>query len=636
MDFICILGMVMKYLTQLLLSISFLLVSSLVCADVFWEQEAPKHYGSDFESYLISHRAPIVSDYKDCSGSNCIYYVRLGERELKGKSLSVFEFTRYKNIAYAVIKDGPNIYIANSKDSKKHYIDYEIPKGGLSLSRYKRVGTFPYAAVVEPGVLLYVKSKELRSSNNEVRALPSKPLFHTFGTSLNGDWAMAFIGKDYRTYLVNGYGVHSLGLQLSKQSDVNFTLSVYPMGKNEAWVAQYEYRNKRNKSLWLHHYKDGQSKRYLVMNTIENDRGMKPHLYVDVKGMLRLSTETLESEYHYTIDPKKLKAQKPPLNPYPKQDILELNLGAGVRYTRWDVMQSVDDPRKGDSNSSQKFAKVSYKMNDSFMREFSVSGRLFGNDIVLSQLKSDAQSELNSYERAASERLYGAIGFNRLFSGPSTLRLEYTYQKIGGVAKYSEINKENERAVEFVNEYKKISLIKTTDWGYYYGLTYAKNDLPMALGFYTSNNATPVTYFDPELGLVRYGLSFGFRTAQYTQRYMFNQSRFYFDTRFGIDSVSLNISDDIKEKVIGESGNKLKGAGNFGLSFSLEAGYLWQVRSVKAGGLGLTFQAGGSIDIDNVGNSLSDEDEIEEDEILVSFERTDIRWGPFARLSLVF
>lgn len=77
---------------------------------------------------------------------------------------------------------------------------------------------------------------------------------------------------------------------------------------------------------------------------------------------------------------------------------------------------------------------------------------------------------------------------------------------------------------------------------------------------------------------------------------------------------------------------------NFGLAVdaSLELGYILQRRSVDWGGAGFSFQAGVSVDADFYINDLSGDAEVDDDEIVASFNRSDYRYGPFARLNVIF
>src|SRR5690606_27549294 len=62
----------------------------------------------------------------------------------------------------------------------------------------------------------------------------------------------------------------------------------------------------------------------------------------------------------------------------------------------------------------------------------------------------------------------------------------------------------------------------------------------------------------------------------------------------------------------------------------------WQARSVRWGGLGAALQAGVSADVETSYNGVSEDSEIEADEIRSALERTDVRWAPFVRPNLMF
>src|SRR5690606_40606596 len=102
--------------------------------------------------------------------------------------------------------------------------------------------------------------------------------------------------------------------------------------------------------------------------------------------------------------------------------------------------------------------------------------------IALTWLTSEAEQGMNQLERSAIRKLYGSIGFERFFHGPTRLQLEFASELAGGVATYRD-NNGAEQVVAFENDYQRLALLVTSELGWRSGASYSRNTMPKAVGF---------------------------------------------------------------------------------------------------------------------------------------------------------
>jgi hypothetical protein len=97
---------------------------------------------------------------------------------------------------------------------------------------------------------------------------------------------------------------------------------------------------------------------------------------------------------------------------------------------------------------------------------------------------------------------------------------------------------------------------------------------------------------------------------------------------------------DIDKTIIADaelkSDKDFKSNTGFSIDGSIELGYIYQRRSVDYMGAGFSLQAGISIDAEYYLNSVNEDDDIDDDEIAASFDRSDYRYGPFVRFNMMF
>lgn len=614
---------------------NWLLLSQVVQA-VHWEQEPHQNSGITHKQFLDSLGLANAAMQQQCSkdGKHCSYWLQVGQQRFNvSKESSLIASTRYSGVTYAYYSDNDQHFIVNSHGQKAKapaiYPEVYLTDPAL-FSGYE--SNYVGMIISKEGTPIYVKNDQLIVGKSRI-SLESKPLFFTFGTSLQGDWVLAMIDKKYQIHLVNSQSHAIVPTSLNKRSDLRFILSAYPTGPKSSWLTVFEYQNKRNKTLSLYQNRNGKVSRFTVANSVKGDVGVLPEIYVDANQHLRIFSNAKTNKYFYTLNPKNLTNQQPLANPYLGEDITDILIAAGVRATQWTVSESVKSPKGNDSNN---LAKVKYQMNDSILTEFKIAGRVYGNHLSLSYLQNQAEKDMNSLEKAATKKLYAAIGLDRFFNGASTLRLEYASETAGGIATYSNnLDASDSQVAAFENDYKRFGIIRTMELGTFAGINYTQNNMPMAIGFF-EQYGQPILEFDPDLKIKKLSFIMGYDTSQYSSRYLFNYRSFYFDGRLGLGIYDYKISSDILSKVKAETGKKDDSSFGFAMDGYLETGYIWQVRSVKAAGLGVSLQAGINADFEYYLNSISDNNDIKPDRFEASFERHDIRWGPFLRLNMIF
>ncbi|WP_420590159.1 hypothetical protein [Bacterioplanoides sp.] len=596
---------------------------------IHWQHSQPQPHGKSYYGYLSGLGVENVFYNSKCSSDNaCSYWIRIGERKLSlGKDSSLIGHGRYLSGSYAFYKSGEQYYVAASHGRPR--------KLGDSLSKLCGFGLLP-EVIVSPRGEVVCHNNEKLFINGKSQPLPQSAIYASFGVSYKGHWALAFIDEDYNLHVGNQQGFRQIRTGLHGRSDLKDILSVFPTGTNSAWVAVYEYRSKRNKSLMLYRLSEQQQRGYQVLNSIVDDAGINPQLYLTRDNQIRLHSNALRQDYYYQFSPASLSKQQPLHNPFPEPDLAEFSLSLGTRLTAWSVDQEVKEPKSIDDEGDGKtLAKTRYNMNNSLLTEVRFSGRILNTQLALSYLESKAEEGASQLEKAASRKLFGTLGFDQFFSGASSLVIEYAKEDVGGIATFRSGDSPSE-STAFTNRYERYALLKTEEKGIYKGVSYSRNNVPTAIAFFESGLRQPKIYFDRDFELEKLLFVIGYNTAQYTARYMFNHSSFYLNGRVGAGLFSFRIGDRVVREAEQHFGKSYEEEISLALDANIEFGYLWQNRSLKHAGLGSTVQLGFSTDVEFYINTVDKETTVDSDEIITSFERTDWRYGPFLRASLIF
>lgn len=610
-------------------SIALVLALPLTSQAIHWQHTQPQPTGQSYYGYLSSIGVENVFYNSKCSSNNsCSYWIRIGERKLSvGKDSSLIGKGRYASGSYAFYQRDKHYYVAASHGRTRHL--------GDNLSNLCGGSLLP-DVIVSPRGELVCHNNQTLFINGKGLALPATAIYSSFGVSYQGYWALAFIDENYNLHVGNEHGFRQIRTGLHSRSDLKDTLSVFPVANTNAWVAVYEYRSKRNKSLMLYHLSHQQQTRYQIVNSIVDDAGINPQLYLTRNNQIRLNSDALRQDYYYQFSPASLKQQRPLQSPFPGPDLAELSLSLGTRLTSWSVDQEVKEPKSiNDDNDAKTLAKTEYNMNHSLLTEVRFSGRVMNTQLALSYLESKAEEGASRLEKAASRKLFGTLGFDQFFNGASSLVIEYSKEDVGGIATFhsEDGNREN---TAFTNHYERYGLLKTEEKGIYKGIHYSRNNIPTAVAFFESGLRQPKIYFDRDFELQKLLFVIGYDTAQYTARYMFNHSSWYLNGRVGMGLFSFSVGNRIVRQAEQHFAKTYKDEVSLALDANIEFGYLWQNRSLQHAGLGSTIQLGFSTDVEFYLNTLGKEAKVEDDEIVTSFERTDWRYGPFLRASLIF
>lgn len=563
-----------------------------------------------------------------CKDGDCNYWLRIGDQQTSvSENANLIEQSRYSRKTFAIMKDDDELFVVDS-DFKYKTISSKSLTRCLSRAHSAK-------GVSINGNSLCIDSKKLYAGKQKIK-LPVEAVYATIGTNYKGYWQAAFIGEDYNVYVGNHKGFDKVNVGLHSQSDLKDILHIFPISSTKSLLSVYVYDNKRNKSLMLYRLSNLHSLGTMkqtsisVINTIETDAGLNPEVYMDKHSNILVSSIANTTSYQYKINDSYFN-NKSHENPYRGKDMLELLIGYPIRHTRWSIDQSVKSPNKDDTTLS----KTKYDMNQSLLKEISLQGKFMGNPIVLKLAKSEAEKGLNYTEKAAADRIYGYLGINDFFDGASTLRLEFSKETVGGVAEWKD-ESNTITTTDFVNEYAQFSVLKTEEQGKFKGISYTNNNLPMAVALFNSSKSGGQVFFDPDLAIKKLSFTFGYDEAQYTSRYLFDYNNFYLSQRYNLGLFQYSIDKDIVKQAKAHYDKKYSSTPGLALAASLEFGYIVQRRSVDLGGAGYSFQAGLSVDADFYIHSLGEESEVEDNEIVASFNRTDYRYGPFVRINIIF
>ncbi|MBE0482989.1 MAG: hypothetical protein IBX52_05755 [Bacterioplanes sp.] len=590
---------------------------------LWWEHAPSRSHDLTYSEYLHSQGIPEAKRRSQCKDKACRYWIELGEAQFRvNKDARIVAQSRYHDRSYALYQQQNAYYLISSLGHRRPQPDDTLNRCASQI------------IIRHDGVPICVTRNDTLLIGTHIQILPIKPLTYQLATSHQGDWVLAMLDQQFNLHLIDASGHRQTHTQLHRHSDIFHTLSVFPQAPGNTWVALYEYHNKRNKRLSLYHAQQASVQRYTVTNSVGDDTGVRPSLYQTNKHELRLSTAMRSATKYYRIAPDSLSQQQPTPNPYTAHDMADVLLGVGLRNTHWAVRQTVESP-PGHDGSTDTLASVTYRMNQSTLHEYRLSGQVAGKQIALTWLTSDAEQDMNRLERAATRKLYGSIGFDRWFVGPSLLRLEFASEQAGGIATYRD-NQGNQHATAFENDYRRYALLVTGELGGFGGISYSRNNMPMAIGFFQSGLSDPDIYFDPDFELKKLLFVFGYDTAQYASRYLFNSRGFYLDGRIGLGFFDYRIGNDVLNDAKAKSGKKHNSSLGFAVDLFAEMGYFWQARSVRWGGIGTSLQLGLSADLEAYLNGVTQESKIDVNEIRSSFERIDLRWGPFARFNMMF
>ena len=609
--------------------LTLLFITSSSVFSMNYEIQPPEKEVVFLNSYLDSINTKRARIKSKCKDDDCRYWLTIGnKRKSVDKSTKVITQGRYISDTLVIIKNSEGVQIIDSN------FGYQKIQGE-GLLRCLSTSHLAVGISIQKDALC-ITSDYLFAGNKEIK-LPAEALYATVGISYRGHWQTAFVGADYNVYVGNHKGFDKIEVGLNDQSDLKDILSLFPLSSTQSLLSVYVYQNKRNKSLILYrlsnlHSKIEMKKEFItVINSIETDVGLNPMVYINQQDEIVVTSKAKTGDYQYTIKSSSFNNTQNYSNPYQNKDTLDLLIGTSIRHTNWSINQKVKSP----NHESSDLAKTQYHMNQSLLKEIIIQGKLMGNPIALQYAKNEATKKLGIIEKAAAERFYGYIGFKDIFKGASTLRLEFRQESVGGIADWK--NESNTTtSTRFINNYTQYSALKTEEQGFYKGVSYTNNNLPMAVAFFDNQKSNGQVYFDSDLEIKKLSLSFGYDESQYASRYLFDHKRFYLSPRFSVGIFQYNINKDIIKSAESYFGKKLKTEIGFSMDGSIELGYLWQKRSANWGGSGGSLQVGLSIDAEFYLNDIGSEDEIADNEIAASFNRSDYRYGPFARLNIIF
>ncbi len=309
--------------------------------------------------------------------------------------------------------------------------------------------------------------------------------------------------------------------------------------------------------------------------------------------------------------------------------------GGGIMYSFWHITSA--RPSSEDV-PGDRIIKPDYNLADSLINEFSVEGRYGSFSLALTYLKSfiSDKIEATAGKKAATsfDFLAGSIGFDKLFLGLD-LRVSGKYGKIKGG--YRDKAGLDSPAI-FDSDYRFLSLSLLDAYRLRYSVFYQNYDFHIPVYAYKVEDGKKSFSFSDSFGAgVRFhdvGFTFGYSRLDYAVKYE-NKVFDWFvagDIGIGLSIASLEKSRKVEDENISR-------VFTFMFPFNLEGGIIWYKRWHRIYGTGIYSKIGYRVNGNFTGfNSKPDdlEDPVSGGFIHTSFQRTEIRHGPFLSLGFVF
>ena len=233
--------------------------------------------------------------------------------------------------------------------------------------------------------------------------------------------------------------------------------------------------------------------------------------------------------------------------------------------------------------------------------------------------------------------LTGLVDFNGFFKGADTLRLKMDMMKTTGTATFysssSNFCLQNGCKVsrQFDSKYVNIEALNVGEGGVYHGFSYSSYDMPATLGLQTSNEALHGVAFDEDYEQKKYMWVIGLDAASYASRYHLDYGSLYLLPRIGFGIAQHHFSGKAVEEALNGDKREITGEYALALTYALDLGYIYQRRWGAAKGLGYSVQGGLRAKYEMAKFVDYDHEDLE-----VAFSGSDIMWGPYLQLNVMF
>ena len=563
-------------------------------------------------------------------------------------SVSLIASGRYRKFASALVK-----YSWESDDkyhSKVFLINDSGRKTIFSFSEYDRDEVLSKIISENNNLVILTSSSIVTMTNDgtiQTKALSSSIKLTKGLLRNNPDGEIAVIAVSTKDKIVLG-NLESQSIlpdfTLSRHGDKEDILGVYPASKNITHGVVYKYVNEYCKGLFYverNLYGEHRFRKGWIFNSEDRNIGWKPDIYSENGGVIISSTNSSDDKkVHFRISNTALNGIEN--NVYPSH--LTKNLcqekggsflmGGGISNISWIASSKVEKDDKT-------YLDVDYDISDSLFYMAQFEGRIGDTRLTMTYLrhkaKEIAEDKPEEIEgQLANYFLKGGMDFYGLLSKSSSLRLVLEKSQISGIAKVK-IGDALVRTEEFESKYDRYAALAMREKGLYYGFQYEKYAMPSAIGF--SNKSKRIVYseLDPEFGIEKASLLFGYDELAYSKRYETNYQDLYFAGNIGVGLAWLSVSDNIEKLAKSSTGKSdIDVPVAFTFDGMMEFGYLWQRRFKKIKGFGYTFNIGYRAKGVYMRAGQSEGSKASSDGLALEFDRYDVLHGPFAQLNLIW
>lgn len=621
---------------------------------------------TDRERAFTAQGAPALNLGQECDDDgDCWPVIRTGtgeevERFAEDDTVYQLARARYAERAFLVIS-----YECDGKDCREHLYRYRLDADGdfgrdevsTDLRRHFRGQTLGSLVDLLPGTnerpallsmnvrrdgeLLLLTEKGLVQADDSGAALAEHPapvpLTHgRLQNALNGGQGAIAVDENNRVWLSDGERWLGGDLRLPEHGDRSGIFTVYPVAEDRLVAGVYRYANIYNKGLFLLHARLGDESvaHGPVLLSHGRNVGWDPEVFPLGDRLLLVARDSTHGgQVQVAVPRERLGELSPEIPPeFPAgENRVELHTGAGIQQLYWEAQSKV---KKDDTTHT----RVDYRIDRSLLLSGHFQARVGDTRLTLAYLQDRAgeRAEASGGEtrREAVEYLMGTVDFQGLFAPSSGLRLAFRRHRTSGVA---EVTGDTATEYEpFSVRYRQYGLYNTLERGHYWGAEYTRYRMPSAVGFSDASKAIVYSDFDPDFGIEKYSLVYGYDAQSYAKRYEANYGEWYLSGKAGLGMGQADVSSRVRNDAKAATGeSELNGLSFVAFDAMLESGLIWQRRWRPAAGLGFQLLAGYRVSGSHMGAGQGEESDSQEG-LSLEFTRYDIWHGPFARLNLVF
>ena len=597
-------------------------------------------------AYFNRIGAPLVRlaqrEIPDCE-ENCTYPVILNQAGKVIKtygvhsSLTVIATGRYQDIAYMQYR---HTYSSSDTHTTESLLINHL--GKLSPARPTVAAI---ARLIGPkGHIFAITQTGLYKNRQLILPVKGTLKYAHIANNPMGSIAVIAITKNNKVMISNTKKWLFSGIALPQHGDRNGVLSVYPSNENRLYFGVYKYVNVYNKGLMAGtaDFVSGVLSTGWLINSAERNVGWDPDVFVhdqqvviaakDSSHHRRITFNVLEQDFAQIA---KTENKPTHIEGYEEEQLLSFLVGAGVAHFNWNALSGVPEENE-----------MEYDIGSSTYNALTFEGRIKDTQLTVSYLKNQAEPS-GDFGKAATEILNILVDFDHLFSDSfgdsSSLRLSMSSGKGQGIYDYQKLSSSlstgpSSQQGSFKSELERYSAKIMAERGVFIGLEYAQYTTPSAIGFSNSNKDIEYLTLDEQFGIQNYMLQLGYDEISYAKRYETQLSRFFVDGHIGLGASFYQISDEVERQVEAQTNKEINTTWSFVFDGELTLGYIWQQRFKSAYGMGYSFTCGykARVNWNSPGQSDKQDDNIDDDELELEFNRYDIWHGPYASANIIF